>query len=87
MEESALYPIKDYTMNTEDVGAMLGYTIHHVRRLAQRGKIPALKLGREWFFHPQELEDHYHKATIDIIEKTNERDIESGTNSGGKALL
>jgi len=85
-EESALYPLSEYSLDSEAVAGMLGYTVHHVRRLAQFNKIPALKIGRDWFFHEQELMDHIQHITIDITEEAKERHIEREPDTGGPEI-
>lgn len=37
-------------MTTDEAAELLRYTTEYVRRLAREGRIPALKVGREWRF-------------------------------------
>lgn len=44
-------------MKVEEVAAVLGITVGRVRQLAQKGIIPAEKVGRDWVFIRAQVEE------------------------------
>lgn len=43
-------------ITVKQVAKKLSYCETHVRTLAQRGKLPAIKRGHQWFFKPEDIE-------------------------------
>lgn len=42
-------------LTVEQIAHMLGYTEWYVRCLARDGRIPAIKIGRRWWYEPGEV--------------------------------
>lgn len=48
-------------MNVEEVAAVLGVSVGRVRQLAQKEKIKAEKVGRDWVFVRRDVEEFASK--------------------------
>jgi excisionase family DNA binding protein len=48
-------------VNTAEAARRTGYTDRHVRLLAMRGQIVAVKTGRDWLVNLESLLDHQRK--------------------------
>jgi len=44
------------TLSTEEAGRLLHLNIKQVQRLARSGKLPAVRVGRKWLFHQDQIE-------------------------------
>lgn len=44
-------------VSTADAARKLGYTLQHTRLLIRQGRLPALKLGRDWVIQRGTLSD------------------------------
>jgi len=80
------YPISKYTMTTEDVAKVLGLCTQWVRIKARTGRLPALKVGREWKFCEEEIGDVLRNMTVKVIEEnnktTNKKEDDGETSQG-----
>jgi len=47
---------------TDEAAEYLGWVPEYVRQVARAGRIPALKLGREWRFVPDRLVEWVHNG-------------------------
>ena len=44
------------TLNSEEAAKLLHVNVKRVQRLARAGRIPAVRVGRKWLFHLDQLE-------------------------------
>ena len=51
----SLSDLSRYNLTTEQLAGKLGYHPQHVRLLASKGKLPAIKRGRAWRFNEEEV--------------------------------
>ena len=49
-------------MTLEEVAEYLRLSVHTVYKMAQKGKIPALKAGKKWRFRKEDI-DHWLKVS------------------------
>ena len=49
------------TLSSEDAGRLLHLNVKQVQRLARSGKLPAVRVGRKWLFHQDQLERLLHR--------------------------
>jgi len=52
----------DEILNIKEVSGYLKIPISTVYKLAQSGKVPAVKVGKHWRFLKKDLEDLFEKA-------------------------
>jgi len=52
-------------MTLEEVAEYLRLSIHTIYKMAQKGKIPALKAGKKWRFRKEDI-DHW----LEVSDKT-----------------
>jgi excisionase family DNA binding protein len=50
--------IKVEWLTTKQAAEMIGYNAEYIRKLAQSGRIPAQKLGRDWVIQRADLLAH-----------------------------
>ncbi|MCP5437189.1 MAG: helix-turn-helix domain-containing protein [Chromatiaceae bacterium] len=50
-------PRHEALLSIQGVAAFLNLSTKTVRRLIDRGNLPAFKLGSQWRIHPRDLED------------------------------
>jgi excisionase family DNA binding protein len=50
--------IKVEWLTTKQAAALIGYNAEYIRKLAQSGRIPAQKLGRDWLIQRADLLTH-----------------------------
>lgn len=60
-------------MTTEEAAEYLRLTPATVRKFAQSGEIPAAKLGREWRFDKELLEEWFRQQANKRVEPDDER--------------
>jgi excisionase family DNA binding protein len=48
-------PIADGWITTEQAEACIGYASAYLRRLANQGRVEALKIGRDWLINQESL--------------------------------
>jgi molybdopterin-binding protein len=44
------------TLSTEEAARLLHLNVKRVQRLARAGKLPAVRVGRKWLFHEEQIE-------------------------------
>jgi molybdopterin-binding protein len=44
------------TLSCEEAAALLHLDVRRIQRLARAGKLPAVRVGRKWLFHQEEIE-------------------------------
>lgn len=47
---------KDQYLSTKEAAELLGYSTNHIRLLAEKGEIAAVKRGHAWFFTKEDVE-------------------------------
>lgn len=50
----------DY-MGTRDAGRILGVSLHRVRALIGAGRLPVVRVGRDWLIKPEGLKQVWHR--------------------------
>jgi excisionase family DNA binding protein len=58
-------PIAEGWINTEQAEALTGYASAYLRRLANRGRVEAHKVGRDWLINQESL--LAYKARMDAL--------------------
>jgi len=49
------------TLSSEEAGRLLHLNVKQVQRLARSGKLPAVRVGRKWLFHQDQIERLLHR--------------------------
>jgi len=75
----------DYKLTAEEMSEILGYNIQHIRRLANKGLIPAIKRGRKWYFSESAMLIFYETKTERERQKKLTRTKGHPTSNGGVA--
>lgn len=50
------------TLSSEEAGRLLHLNVKQIQRLARSGKLPAVRVGRKWLFHQDQIERLLHHA-------------------------
>ena len=58
-------PITEGWITTDQAAALTGYATAYIRRLLNRGRVPARKVGRDWLVHRDGL--LAYKAKMDNL--------------------
>lgn len=69
MQDLPRLSLTNYTLTSKDVARILKRNLQSVCQMACTGKIPALKVGRRWYFSEQEVMEHFRKLTSDLISR------------------
>ena len=58
------------TLSSEEAGRLLHLNVKQVQRLARSGKLPAVRVGRKWLFHQDQIERllHHEVAGPPVLE-------------------
>jgi excisionase family DNA binding protein len=68
----------DEIMTIEEAAAYLRIPVSSMYRLAQTGKIPAVKVGRHWRFHRQTLASWFTGQAVSSVATPAEKTIDQG---------
>jgi excisionase family DNA binding protein len=81
-KEPAVAPDKSY-LTIQEVASRLGVNVTTVYRLAQKGKLPAFKVGSQWRFSGDQLESWVaDQVTLEWLKAENRaRSVESSGRS------
>ncbi len=55
-------------IDTQEVARLMKFTPQHIRRLAERKLIPAVRFGREWRFRRSDLDRAFREASMTTVD-------------------